>query len=396
MFTDIRTFLIDLLGQSTAPLLVNVLLLIFIAIISTASYYLVKHLLSFVEKFVLRSPTNWDDDLFTPRLMRAVSQLAPALIVNWMLPGFFGEDASSMQWLRSLTSLYIVWAGIYIIVIFIDNLYEAMLRRPKLKAYAIKGIFQTVKLVFIAIGIIIGLSILVGRTPVAIITALGASAAVLMLVFKDTILGLVASVQLTANKMLERGDWIVVDKHGANGEVVDVSLTTVKVRNWDNSVTTIPPYALVSESFRNYNPMQMSGARRICRPIFIDANSVGFCDKQQLADLHAEGWLDGMDIDDAARIVNLGLLRRYLDSYIASHPAVRTDLIHMVRQLEPSPSGLPLELYFFISETRWRQYELLQSEIFDHVYAIVHRFGLTIYQHPSGTDMLSLSRSTGR
>ncbi len=208
MFTALRTFLTDNLGQSTSPFLVEVLLLIFIAIISAASYYLVKHLLSFLEKFVLRSPTNWDDDLFTPRFMRAVSQLAPALIVNWMLPGFFGENASSVFWLRSLTSLYIVWAGIFIIVIFIDNLYEALLRRPKLKAYAIKGIFQTVKLVFISIGIIIGLSILVGRTPVAIITALGASAAVLMLVFKDTILGLVASVQLTANKMLERGDWM--------------------------------------------------------------------------------------------------------------------------------------------------------------------------------------------
>lgn len=396
MFTALRTFLTDNLGQSTSPFLVEVLLLIFIAIISAASYYLVKHLLSFIEKFVLRSPTNWDDDLFTPRFMRAVSQLAPALIVNWMLPGFFGENASSVFWLRSLTSLYIVWAGIFIIVIFIDNLYEALLRRPKLKAYAIKGIFQTVKLVFISIGIIIGLSILVGRTPVAIITALGASAAVLMLVFKDTILGLVASVQLTANKMLERGDWIEVEKHGANGEVVDVSLTTVKVRNWDNSVTTIPPYALVSESFRNYNPMQMSGARRISRSIYIDANSVGFCNEQQLADLKAEGWLDGMDIDDAARIVNLGLLRRYLESYIAKHPAVRTDHIHMVRQLNPTPSGLPLELYFFLAETRWKEYELLQSEIFDHVYAIVRRFGLTIYQHPSGTDMLSLSRSTGR
>jgi len=395
MFISVRNYLLETLGGFGGESAVNIALLIAIAIASVASYYLVKLILSLIERAVLNSPTDWDDDLINPRLLKAISQLAPALMVNWMIPGFFGEDPSSMLWLRSLTSLYIVWAGIYIAAIFIGNLYEAMLKRPRLQPYAIKGVFQTFKLIIIGIGIIIGLSILVGRTPFAILTALGASAAVLMLVFKDTILGLVASVQLTANKMLNRGDWIVVDKHGANGEVIDVSLTTVKVRNWDNSVTTIPPYALVSESFRNYEPMRVAGARRISRSILIDANSVGFCTRQQLDTLADEGWLDGLDIDKAARTVNLHLLRSYLDNYIASHKMVRTDLIHMVRQLDPTPAGLPLELYFFISETRWREYEIIQSDIFDHIYAVIRRFGLVIYQHMSGGDIHSL-QAAGR
>lgn len=391
MFITVREFILNLFGSQAPTILVNMVLIVFIAIVSALSYYVVRDLLMLVERFVLRSPTTWDDDLLTAKLMRAVSQLAPALLVNWMIPGFFGDDPSSMHWLRALTSLYIVWAGIYIIVIFLGNLYEALLKRPRLKPYAIKGVFQTVKLVFISLGIIIALSILVGRTPVAIITALGASAAVLMLVFKDTILGLVASVQLTANKMLERGDWIVVDKHDANGEVLDVSLTTVKVRNWDNSVTTIPPYSLVSESFRNYKPMQVSGARRICRAIYIDADSVGFLSPEQLRELDGEGWLEGLDADMAARTVNLGLLRRYLDRYIATHPLVRADLIYMVRQLAPTPAGLPLEIYMFLKETRWKEFEMAQCDIFDHIYAIVRRFGLRVYQHPSGTDVKALS-----
>lgn len=387
MLRTIHEFLANHITCPGSNIINIILLLIITAICAVACYYITKLLLLILERIILRSPTEWDDDLINKRFLKSVSQLAPAICVRWMLPGFFSDHQRAFAWLSTLTSLYIVVTIVLIITIFIGNVYYALLRRERTRPYAVKGIFQMLKLVFYCIGAIVGLSIIIGRSPVVIITALGASAAVLMLVFKDTILGLVASIQLTANKMLHRGDWIVSDSHGINGEVLDVSLTTVKIKNWDNSVSTIPPYNLVSESFRNYQPMREDGGRRIDRAIYIDLNSVRFLADDELEALRAEGWLEGLDTKEAARTVNLGLLRRYLEQYLASHPLVNTDMIYMVRQLEPTPSGLPLQLYFFTTITEWKDFEKVQSDIFDHVYAVVRRFGLTMFQTPAGTDL---------
>lgn len=386
MFSQIRLFLTDHITGTGSGFLITVILLCGIALTACAAYWLTKWMLRLVEHIVLRSPTDWDDALINRSLLKALSQLSPAFAVSWMLPGFFGDDEASFLWLSSVTSLYILWAAIRVVAIFIDNLYNAMSTRPALKFYAVKGIFQMVKLIIIGIGIIIGLSILINRSPVAIITALGASAAVLMLVFRDTILGLVASVQLTANNMLHRGDWIVAEKHGANGEVIDVSLTTVKVRNWDNSVSTIPPYSLVSDSFRNFEPMRVSGGRRVERSVYIDANTVRFLDNDELTALEAEGWLDGLDLQKAQKVVNLGLLRLYLVNWLQNDSRVNPEMTVMVRQMDPTPSGLPLQLYFFTRTTEWILHEQHQSEIFDHLYAVVRRFGLAVFQTPAGID----------
>lgn len=371
--------------------IITFMLLAAIFLTALAAYYICKWLLYLVGIAIDKSPTKWDDDLIDHRFMRAVSQLAPALIVNWLLPAFFRvNESDSVHWIKVLTSFYILWAVVRIAVIFIENLYKAMSHRKRTQPYAVKGIFQMLKLVMIGIGIIIGISILIGKEPIAILTALGASAAILMLVFKDTILGLVASVQLTANKMLHKGDWIVAEKHGANGEVEDVSLTTVKVRNWDNSISTIPPYALISDSFRNYQPMRRSGGRRVERSIYIDAESIRFCTEAELLELDRRGWLENIPVDRAARQVNLTLLRRYLEKYIARHKDVNTDMLHMVRQMQPTPSGLPLQLYFFTHRTGWKDFEHVQADIFDHVYAVIQEFGLRIFQTPSGSDISSL------
>ena len=367
------------------------MLLAAIFLTALAAYYICKWLLYLVGIAIDKSPTKWDDDLIDHRFMRAVSQLAPALIVNWLLPAFFRvNESDSVHWIKVLTSFYILWAVVRIAVIFIENLYKAMSHRKRTQPYAVKGIFQMLKLLMIGIGIIIGISILIGKEPIAILTALGASAAILMLVFKDTILGLVASVQLTANKMLHKGDWIVAEKHGANGEVEDVSLTTVKIRNWDNSISTIPPYALISDSFRNYQPMRRSGGRRVERSIYIDAESIRFCTEAELLELDRRGWLENIPVDRAARQVNLTLLRRYLEKYIARHKDVNPDMLHMVRQMQPTPSGLPLQLYFFTHRTGWKDFEHVQADIFDHVYAVIQEFGLRIFQTPSGSDISSL------
>lgn len=371
--------------------IITFMLLAAIFLTAMVAYYICKWLLYLVGIAIDKSPTKWDDDLIDHRFMRAVSQLAPALTVNWFLPAFFrANESDSVHWIKVLTSFYILWAVVRIEVIFIENLYKAMSHRKRTQPYAVKGIFQMLKLVMIGIGIIIGISILIGKEPIAILTALGASAAILMLVFKDTILGLVASVQLTANKMLHKGDWIVAEKHGANGEVEDVSLTTVKVRNWDNSISTIPPYALISDSFRNYQPMRRSGGRRVERSIYIDAESIRFCTEAELLELDRRGWLENIPVDRAARQVNLTLLRRYLEKYIARHKDVNPDMLHMVRQMQPTPSGLPLQLYFFTHRTGWKDFEHVQADIFDHVYAVIQEFGLRIFQTPSGTDIASL------
>lgn len=390
MLDSIKLAVEDLFGHDT--LAADSTLLLGIAIVSILSYYLTKAILWSLEKAIQRSPTHWDDDIFNRRFNRGVSQLAPALMVSWLLPRLFGDNGDSVHWLDVVTSFYILWAVIHIIVIFIDNLYNGLYQRENTRPYAIKGVFQMFKLIFWGIGVIVGLSMLIGKTPLAILGALGASAAVLMLVFKDTILGLVASVQLTANKMIRRGDWVVCESHHANGEVEDISLTTVKIRNWDNSVTTIPPYSLVSESFRNYQPMRRSGGRRVDRSVIIDANSVRFLGPDELAALREKGWLEGLDVDAARSEINLRLLRRYLTAWLTADPRVNEKLLLMVRQMEPTPSGLPLQLYFFCHEVRWKEFEEILSDIFDHVYAIIGEFGLRVFQSPTGADIMTLAK----
>ncbi len=388
MFELIKTFLAENIHSQYSDALIDIVLVLFIAAVSVGVFYAARFVLGWVERhIVLRTATTWDDDLLDPRFLSAVSQLAPALVARWMLPGFFGVSAASFHWLGVLTSLYIVASVVYIVVVFINNLFSAFERRPKLKEYAVRSFRQTLILIVVLVGTVICIGILLGRNPLGILTAFGATAGILMLVFKDTILGFVASVQLTANNMLRRGDWIVSDRHGANGEVLDITLTTVKVRNWDNSVSTIPPYSLVSDSFRNYQPMRASGGRRVERSVFIDVNSVRFCSDTELAGLERLGWLDGLTVGEAGRTVNLNLLRRYLERYLATHPALNHGMMSMVRQMEPTPSGLPLQLYFFTKTTEWKEFEQLQSDIFDHVYATVQLFGLRIFQTPAGADL---------
>lgn len=398
MFREIKLFLMQHIDCGEYSHLVTmVIILLGIAVAAALSYYVCKGLLYMAEWMIEKSPTKWDDDLIDRHFMRGVSQLAPALLVNWLLPALFSaKEQDEVQWVSDLTSLYILWVIVRILNIFIGNVYQAFSKRKRFRPYAVKGIFQMLKLVVIAAGIIITVSILLGKQPMVILTALGASAAVLMLVFKDTILGLVASVQLTANKMLHRGDWIVMPRHDVNGEVLDVSLTTVKIRNWDNSVTTIPPYVLVSDSFSNYEPMRQSGGRRVDRSIYIDINTVGFCTEERIDRLRTAGRLEGVSDLRAAETVNLSLFRNYLERWLAAHPDVNEDMLLMVRQMEPTQAGLPLQLYFFLRTTEWKAFERVQSDIFDHVYAVIREFGLAIYQRPAGTDIIEASHPVAR
>ena len=280
--------------------------------------------------------------------------------------------------------------NIYIIVIFVKlccgvltSLYQISSQAKKTKNHTIQGVFQMLKIVIICIGLIYVTSIIIDKDPTNLLAGLGASAAVLMLVFKDSIMGLVAGVQLSANDMLRPGDWITMDKYGADGMVQDVSLTTVKIQNWDKTITTIPPYALVSESFQNWRGMFDSGGRRIKRSIFIDMNSVAFCNDEQVEKLKKSGLFTGNEKNP----VNLTVFREWLELWLKNHPKVNKGMITMVRQLQPTAQGLPLELYFFFNGTAWVDYEHLQSEVFEYITATLPQFGLKAFQSPTGNDI---------
>ena len=243
----------------------------------------------------------------------------------------------------------------------------------------------------ICIGAIVIIGELIGKNPITILAGLGAGAAVLMLVFQDTIKGLVAGIQLVANDMVRVDDWITMPKYGADGDVMEVSLTTVKVRNWDKTITTVPPYALVNDSFQNWRGMFDIGGRRVKRSIDIDMNTVRFCTEEELAYFKQQPWMEGFE-ETGKEEVNLYIFRHYVMYYLTHHPKVNQEMIMTVRQLQPTAHGLPIELYFFSANTAWLRYEHLQAEVFDHVLAVVHRFGLKVFQSPTGLDLQSLAK----
>lgn len=246
------------------------------------------------------------------------------------------------------------------------------------------------KLIVICIGTIIIISILIDKNPKALLTGLGAGTAILTLIFQDTIKGFVAGIQLTANDMVRPGDWITMPKYGADGDVMEVTLTTVKVRNWDKTITTVPPYALVNDSFQNWRGMFDTGGRRIKRSINIDMNTIRFCTAEDMDRFRQQPWMENFETTGKEE-VNLYIFRHYVEHYLRNHPKVNSDMIMTVRQLQPTAHGLPIELYFFSADTAWLQYEHLQAEVFDHILAMLNHFGLKVFQSPTGQDLQHVS-----
>lgn len=389
----ITDILNSLLTPEAAKPFISPTILVLIVLISVASYFLcVRIVTPLTDILTKKTETEWDDDILNEKAMKAFSQLAPALILAWLLPQAFSNHLWGVELIEKLTQVYIVYAVVNLLCVLISNTVTGFEKRDKAAEHNLTVIEGAVQLILVLIGVIISLSILFDKKPTMVLTGFGASAAVLMLVFQDTIKGFVAGVQLTLNNMLKKGDWIVCDKAGANGEVQSIKLTTVKVRNWDNSIVTIHPYTLISDSFRNYQNMRQVGARRVARSIYIDFDSIRFLDKTEIERLLAKGLISEHELKHAAREVNISLFRKYLIRYLASHPDVVKKhpdpaVILMVRQLQPTPQGLPLELYFFTKITSWGAYERLQADIFDYVYACVTEFGLRIFQAPSGSDI---------
>ncbi|MBR4041696.1 MAG: mechanosensitive ion channel [Bacteroidaceae bacterium] len=342
-------------------------------------------LLPLVKRLTRATRAAWDDILLSDTLLKDVSRLVPPILIAVLMPLAFSHAHPTLDLLLKVNLIYLIAIIAKLLCTFLSALYDLSSHQDRLKNHPIKGIYQMLKIVVICVALIIVVSILINKNPGYILTALGASAAVLMLVFKDTIMGLVAGVQLSANDMLRPGDWISMPKYGADGDVEEVTLTTVKVRNWDKTITTIPPYALVSDSFQNWRGMQESGGRRVKRSVYIDMRSITFCTDEQMAEFERRGWLEGVEREDKF-VVNLHVFRNYLEDYLQHHPRVNSGMTIMVRQLQPTAQGLPLELYFFSDGTEWVPYEHLQSEIFEHVFAVMPTFGLRVFQSPMGID----------
>ena len=365
-------------------MLVGIILLFYIS-----SLMCRRIIIPLVRLFTKKTRSDWDDILLNDKNLKCACNLIPAIALVLFAPVLIDTGTTAYTVFIKVCWIYISGAGVRLICSILSSLYQISHKSERTKDHTLQGVFQMLKIVAICIGAIIIVSIIIDKDPTKLLAGLGASAAVLMLVFKDSIMGLVAGVQLSANDMLRPGDWITMEKYGADGMVVDVSLTTVKVQNWDKTITTVPPYALVSESFQNWRGMFDSGGRRIKRSIFIDMNSVAFCSKEEIKELKEKDVYTG----ENDRPVNLTVFREWLEQWLKNHPKVNKEMITMVRQLQPTPQGLPLELYFFFNGTAWVDYEHLQSEVFEYILATLPEFGLKTFQSPTGNDIRNFTEN---
>lgn len=347
-------------------------------------------LMPMVHRITASTKATWDDYLFSRKMLRGFCRVIDPILVYIMLPLAFNDMPQLLSVLMKICEVYLVVVSFLLISTFLNTVYEMSNEHEHLRNRPLKGVFQMVKLVAAGIGAIVAIAILMDSDAATIVAGLGASAAVLMLIFKDSILGLVAGVQLSANDMLRPGDWITMAKYGANGYVEEVSLTIVKVRNFDKTVTTIPPYALVSDSFQNWRGMWDTGARRIMRSLYIDTSTVRFCTADELAGFVKEGLADEQLASSGQPVENLKVYRHYLRKYLSSYPELDHDQMTMVRQLQPTPEGVPVEVYCFTNTTVWPEYERIQADIFDHILAVTPRFGLKVFQRVSSTDIARL------
>lgn len=338
-----------------------------------------------IRKITVKTEFKWDDYILSDSVLNNLCRLIPPISIYALIPYALPDDAI-LDFALQLCVVYITIVCIMLVCSIISSLYAMASEHEKLKDHSMKGLYQMLKLVVICIGVIIIISTLIGKSPLVILTGLGASTAILMLVFQDTIKGFVAGIQLISNDMLRPGDWITMPKYGADGDVIEVTLTTVKVRNWDKTITTVPPYALVNDSFQNWRGMFETGGRRVKRSLNIDMNTVRFCTSEELDRYKGQPWMEGFEPTGSDE-VNLYIFRQYVEYYLRHHPKVNSDMIMTVRQLQPTAQGMPIELYFFSADTAWLNYEHLQAEVFDHILAMLHTFGLRVFQSPSGMDL---------
>jgi miniconductance mechanosensitive channel len=381
-------------------------LLVFL--VSTISYYIVKNqVLNVTHKLIMKTQNTWDDALIEHNVLTRIVLLLPLIIVLMLTPIVFQKELFLADLLILFTKIFLTFQvarSISAVLNVSKSLYK---ETAKQKYLPLNAIIQVIKLAIYLVAAIIVVSLILNRSPIYLLSGLGALTAVLILVFQDTIKGLVASIQISANKMVVAGDWIELPKYGADGDVIEIGLNTVKVENFDKTITTVPTYALISDSFKNWRNMYHVGARRIKRTVIIDIGSIDFYSlekidflantnllKTYLTDKKHKLEVENKELDqegnlndiDSRQLTNIGTFRAYIEMYLNQNTNIRNDLTSMVRQLPATSSGLPLELYCFANTTEWVKYEAIQADVFDHLFAIAPHFDLRIFQHPTGFD----------
>ncbi len=389
-----------------------IVLLIILTIAIVSDYLGRKIILNLITRYVKRSKNTYDDILLEKKIFNRLSHLVPSIIVYFWIEYAF--DNSLNKWIGIIKTLTEVYMVIVVILVFMSLLSALNIIYNKMsnnKSITIKGYIQLANIIVVFTGFLISVSILFDINLIAIFTGLGAFAAVLMLIFQDSIKGLVGGIMLSTNDMIHIGDWISMPKFNADGTVIDVSLNTVKVQNWDKTISTIPTYSMISESFSNWRGMEESGGRRIKRAIIIDVKSIKFLDNtdiekfkkinylkdyienkvEEISKKNAEiGVVDDAHINGKS-LTNIGTFRVYLENYLKHNENINSNMTFIVRQLPSNEKGLPIEIYVFSKVQAWAKYEQIQSDIFDHIFAIVPVFGLRVFQNPTGDDFKKLS-----
>lgn len=386
---------------------------VFVVILACFLSYTIasRILLKGLHRWFQKTRNTWDDLLLRRHVFDRLAHVAPALVLFYASFLLFPDWDTFSALIRRVAMLYILAVAVLVMDAFLTVLLDFYARFPLSRRVPIKSFVQVAKILLFVCAVIIALGLMMDREPWFFLSGLGALTAVLLLIFKDAILGLVAGVQLAANNMVRPGDWIEMPQFGADGDVIDVSLTTVKVQNFDKTITTIPTYSLVSDSFRNWRGMQESGGRRIKRAIHIDLNTITFCDEEMLERFrkiqYISEYIDKkreevrehnqrLQVDETVRgngrrLTNIGTFRAYVENYLRNHPMVHPDMTFLIRHLPPGEKGLPIEIYVFSRENRWAYYEKIQADIFDHLLAVVPEFDLRVFQEPSGQDMRALA-----
>lgn len=394
---------------------VYLLIAISVIILISLVVHLVLHqvVLRFLERSANSSKHVWRRALFGRQLFTRLALTLQGVILSVQAKIWLDGESDFLPAILTATHLWILFYSLLSLFSLLDTTEDIANTTKTGRELPLRGIFQSTKLIASILVIIFAISLLIGKSPVILFSGLGAMTAVGMLVFKDPILGFVAGIQLSANRMLSVGDWLEMPKYGADGFVQEINLTTVKVQNWDKTITTVPAYALISDSFKNWRGMSESGGRRIKRSINIDTTSVKFLSdddiarlrkakllstyiEEKLADISAYNKEHAGDSDSPVnmrKLTNLGTFRAYLAAYLKAHKKIHQEMTQIVRQLQPGESGVPLEIYAFTNDVAWVAYEGIQADIFDHVFAVAPEFGLRIHQSPTGYDIQQIGEA---
>ncbi len=407
---------LESIGLEITPLVATAIVITIILLTALVIHLVLHHgVLRLLEAYARGSKRVWQAAFFRHKLFQRLALTLQGVILLGQARLWLGLDSPLLPGIEVVIYLWLVLFAMLSLFSLLNTVEDISVNSPHSRRLPVRGIFQSIKLVTSILAIIYAVSLIIGKSPAILLSGLGAMTAVLLLVFKDTILGLVAGIQLSANDMLAVGDWLEMPKYGADGDVIDINLTTVKVRNWDKTITTIPTYALISDSFKNWRGMSEAGGRRIKRSIYIDATSVKFLNEQDLDKLrkaqllsayienkvaeikkyNEENNCDPASSVNGRRLTNLGTFRAYVTAYLKAHKQIHSGLTQMVRQLQPGPDGIPLEVYAFTSDTAWLVYEGIQADIFDHIFAVLPEFDLRVYQHPTGHDVREVLRAVG-